>query len=244
MKYIKISLIGIAIFASVSFYNISPVKAACLPGDPGYPNCNTVKPTPSTKPSNYPSDASGCSNYCTNKLPSSPGQQSSCISDCQGSFKPVESYETCVSKCNNTSSADKSSCINACSVTAEKPVTTPEVKPEPTPTLNLDGEADFYKPLSSGDYVCGGMMSTALRDELVKIYKTISLVMVVAVIIFGMLDFFKVVSSGDADTMKKMTKKFTNRLIIVILIAILPVVLQFILTLFGNESMKTCLNYF
>lgn len=107
-----------------------------------------------------------------------------------------------------------------------------------------DEDESLYKPLTGGDYVCGGMLSEGLRDELIKIYKTITLIMVVAVIILGMLDFFKAISAGDADTMKKATKKFSNRLIIVILIAILPVILQFILTLFGNESMKNCLKFF
>lgn len=62
------------------------------------------------------------------------------------------------------------------------------------------------------------------------------------VIIFGMMDFVKATGSDDADAMKKAVKRFTNRIIITILIAILPIVLEFILTLFGDENMKTCID--
>lgn len=107
-----------------------------------------------------------------------------------------------------------------------------------------DGTTDdsHFKPVDSSKFVCGGIISDRLLNEIVKIYKTVSMIMVVAVVIFGMLDFFKAVSAGDAETMKKVTKRFTNRLMIVILIAILPIVLELILSLFGNETMKTCLD--
>lgn len=111
-------------------------------------------------------------------------------------------------------------------------------KPDSKPT---DGQESWYPEIGKLD-ACGGVLSADLLGEINKIYRTVSLILVVTVIIFGMMDFVKATGSDDADAMKKAVKRFTNRIIITILIAILPIVLEFILTLFGDENMKTCID--
>lgn len=213
--------------------------AACFPGDPGYPMCSNSS-TETTEPSK-------------------------------------SAYEKCKQSCNNTSSADKSSCLSACeTLNPDKtqisdyckqhqclgsaadsgnpccaqngggpanPSYTPDVMPTPTPSTGDPSKNEsYYGELGGENYVCGGIMSDKLLQLLVKVYRTIGLVLVVGVIILGMVDFTQATSSDDADAMKKAIKRFTNRLIIAILVAILPTILSFILTLFGDPNMKNCLD--
>lgn len=107
-------------------------------------------------------------------------------------------------------------------------------------------DPNFWDQLFNSDteYVCGGIISDRFATLLGQIYKTITTLAVVVVIVLGALDFFKATSSDDADAMKKSWSKFIKRLIAAILLAILPVVLEFIFGIFGFETMKNCLNYF
>lgn len=229
MKYVNKILIGTLIFTIVGFSNIT-VHAQ---------NANT---TPEPSPTNIPQ-------YDCD--PGMPGIQTNCqnssaSSSYQCSKDTLKEKDECLNCCQSalpSSPGQVTSCENSCKASfnqlEDKPIKTE--KPEKTPDST---DEQFYKPLGGEDYVCGGLMSVPLRDMLRKIYKTISLVMVVAVVILGMMDFFKAVTSDNADAMKKATKTFTNRLIVVVLIAILPVLLDLLLSLFGNESMKNCIDYF
>lgn len=155
-----------------------------------------------------------------------------------------DAYEKCKQGCNNTSNADSGNpCCAQNGGGSGNPSYTPNVSPTPTPSIgNSSKDESYYGDIGGKDYVCGGIMSDKLLQLIVKVYRTISLILVVAVIILGMADFTKATSSDDADAMKKAIKRFTNRLIIVILIAILPTILSFILTLFGDSNMKNCLD--
>lgn len=134
----------------------------------------------------------------------------------------------------------KKQCVAECERSLNITVTpTPEAMHTPLPTPS-DGE--YWPDWGSSNYVCGGIISDRMLSEIVKIYKTISVVMVVAVVVFGAMDFINAVTAGNSDAMQKATKRFTNRLIIAILIVMLPVILSFILTLFGDANMKTCLD--
>lgn len=110
--------------------------------------------------------------------------------------------------------------------------------------LSVAGESigSYYPGLIKIDYVCGGIVSDNLLKEIVKIYKTICLVTVAVVIILGILDFMKAISSDDDAALKKAASTFIKRITIVIILVILPIVLQFILTVFGDENMKQCLD--
>lgn len=109
---------------------------------------------------------------------------------------------------------------------------------------NQEGESigSYYPGLKKVNYVCGGIFSDKLLKEIVKIYKTICLVTVAVVIILGILDFMKAISSDDDSALKKAASTFIKRIAIVIILVILPILLQFILTIFGDENMKECLD--
>lgn len=108
---------------------------------------------------------------------------------------------------------------------------------------NGDSTDDYYATLDkSKEWSCGGFVSDRLLAEINKIYKTISLVVVVVVIILGILDFLKAVSSDDDSALKKAGSKFLKRIVIAMVIVMLPIVLQFILSVFGDSNMKECLD--
>lgn len=109
---------------------------------------------------------------------------------------------------------------------------------------NQEGESigSYYPGLKKVNYVCGGIVSDKLLKEIVKIYKTICLVTVAVVIILGILDFMKAISSDDDSALKKAASTFIKRIVVVIILVILPILLQFILTIFGDENMKECLD--
>lgn len=107
---------------------------------------------------------------------------------------------------------------------------------------NGDSIGMYYPGLKKVNYVCGEIVSDKLLKEIVKIYKTICLVTVAVVIILGILDFMKAISSDDDSALKKAASTFIKRVTIVIILVILPILLQFILTIFGDENMKECLD--
>ena len=112
---------------------------------------------------------------------------------------------------------------------------------------NLVGQKDesYYGDIQDENYyVCNGLLSENLATLLGKIYRTVILLSMVVVVVMGMMDFTKATASNDADEMKKAWKKFVNRLIIAMILLMLPVLLEFIFTLFGNDDMKNCLEYF
>lgn len=104
---------------------------------------------------------------------------------------------------------------------------------------------DYYDKVGKDDekkWACGGFVSTDLLKEINKIYRTIGLVVVAVVIILGVLDFMKAISSDDDSTLKKSASKFMKRIVIAILIVALPIILQLFLDMFGNADMKECLD--
>lgn len=108
---------------------------------------------------------------------------------------------------------------------------------------NGDSTDDYYATLDKAkEWACGGFVSDRLLAEINKIYKTISLGIVVVVIILGVLDFIKAVSSDDDNALKKAGSKFLKRIVIAMVIVMLPIILQFILTIFGDSNMKECLD--
>lgn len=113
--------------------------------------------------------------------------------------------------------------------------------PTPTPSHQAPID-DSWDNISPGNYECGGIISSDLLKEIKKIYRTICMVMVVAVVIFGALDFVKATSSDDNDALKKAQGKFAKRFLIVIILLLLPQLLEFILSIFGDERMKNCLD--
>lgn len=113
--------------------------------------------------------------------------------------------------------------------------------PTPTPSHQVPTQ-DPWDNISAVNYECGGIVSGKLLKEIKKIYRTICMVMVVAVVIFGALDFVKAISSDDNDALKKAQVKFFRRFLIVVILLLLPQLLEFIFSIFGDERMKNCLD--
>lgn len=165
----------------------------------------------------------------TTANPNFPTSESGCVSYCQQKHPGYNSYD----------SAGYDNCNTSCKNQFHKK---PTPKPTQTPKPTTDEEYTYYPEIKDNNFQCGGLLSDSLLREIVKIYRTITLLLVVGCIVLGMTDFVKATGSDDADAIKKATKRFTNRIIIVIIIAILPTLLSFILTIFGDADMKNCLD--
>lgn len=76
-----------------------------------------------------------------------------------------------------------------------------------------------------------GIISNSLQEWLIELLDIIKIVAVVLTLVLGMFDFFKGITSGEADAMKKVWKSFSRRLIAVVLLFLLPVIIEFILGL-------------
>ena len=100
----------------------------------------------------------------------------------------------------------------------------------------LDDYSDIRKPTDDSkinlNYKKGcGIFSNEIKSWLIQVLDIIKVAALVLTLIFGMLDFFKGVASGNADAMKKMWNNFSKRLIAVIILFLLPVMIEFILGL-------------
>lgn len=75
------------------------------------------------------------------------------------------------------------------------------------------------------------VISNDLRAWLIQLLDIIKIGGLVLTLIFGMLDFFKGVTSGEADAMKKVFKSFSRRLIAVVVLFLIPLLIEFLLGL-------------
>lgn len=152
-----------------------------------------------------------------------------------------EEYNACVNRCNNSSSADKSSCLANCTNLKETEET---ASPEPEEAIIQDGE----NTEACIRTICGGnlngcdhsrvntciidlqnrqdetsdttvMCGTSLEIDqrlprfVSNIYNLLKIVTPFVMIIMGMLDFAKATVAQDADATSKAGKKFINRLV-------------------------------
>ena len=84
---------------------------------------------------------------------------------------------------------------------------------------------------------CGTLGELA---DLVKTgYFIIEIVALVILIVFTVLDYAKVILSGEQDEMKKTNKRLKTRLIIMIVILLLPALINFILGVFNIEGFNS-----
>ena len=65
--------------------------------------------------------------------------------------------------------------------------------------------------------------------------------MVVALVIFGILDFIQAIAGDKDDALKKAAAKFTKRAIIVMVIILLPVILDMLLAILWPD-VSSCLD--
>lgn len=110
----------------------------------------------------------------------------------------------------------------------------PEQEPEP------DVDGDKIKDQYIGNMTCGGLTNFTFHKRIPKLtstlYNLLKFAIPVLLVIKGMLDMFKAMSAGKEDEIKKVQKKFINRLI-----AALSAFIVFILveTVIGWLASKT-----
>ena len=65
--------------------------------------------------------------------------------------------------------------------------------------------------------------------------------MTILLIVLSIMDFIKAVASDSEDEMKKVSAKFVKRLIVAALIFLIPLILEFLLGIFGIGTSDYCL---
>lgn len=96
--------------------------------------------------------------------------------------------------------------------------------------LNL---SDVLKEIESSNTDCG--LSSRLIGWIFNIVKWLKYIIPVIVIVLGILDFIKAMSSEKDDEMKKSQGRFVKRLIAAALIFLVPFIIEFILDKMGFE---------
>lgn len=91
--------------------------------------------------------------------------------------------------------------------------------------IQLDLGVDY------GEYDCSYFLSPRLIDWLDKAYLVLEIGAGIAVIVLGMLDFSKAVTSGEDNAMKKAWQSFIKRVIALGCLILLPFLVEFILDL-------------
>lgn len=106
---------------------------------------------------------------------------------------------------------------------------------------------DYDKPQLDMDIITDKgcvIMGSNLNNLLGDIYKLIRGACIALVVVLGILDFLKAVTSDDAESMKKAGSKFTKRLILLAVLIILPYLIDFFLELIFGNDLETCLEPF
>lgn len=75
------------------------------------------------------------------------------------------------------------------------------------------------------------LITSGLADWIQQAMNITKICALMLALILGMVDFFRGMASGSADTMKKVWTNFSRRLIVVVILFLLPVILEFILGL-------------
>ncbi len=141
----------------------------------------------------------------------------------------------------NSHAADCQKCkdaLAACKKTVE----------ENTADSDDDSDKEVYdKPLftmkintAPGCVIMGSELNNLLGD----IYKWIRGAAAAVVVILGILDFLKAVTSDDAEAMRKAGSTFVKRLILLVVLLILPYLIDFVLELLFGSSFESCLDSF
>lgn len=107
--------------------------------------------------------------------------------------------------------------------------------------LDLDRKIAVVKQTSAKDYnqsQCG--FSARLINWIMKIIKWIRYIVPILLIVLSVMDFIKAVSSDSEDEMRKVGAKFVKRLIVAALIFVLPLLLDFLLGIFGIPVKDFC----
>lgn len=108
-----------------------------------------------------------------------------------------------------------------------------------TPCLGLN---DYFKQKEASNVTCG--FSDRLLVIINNILRWIKYILPVIVIILGILDFIKAISTDKEDEMKKAQKRFIIRLIAAALVFIVPLIITFILDKMGFTANSCGIDLF
>lgn len=88
------------------------------------------------------------------------------------------------------------------------------------------------KDLYSGKYYCG-IFGEGTWNFIQRVYTVIRILVPVLIIVLGIIDFLKVVFTGEDKDLKTSGKRFLKRIIAGIVFLLLPILLQFVMNLAG-----------
>lgn len=107
-------------------------------------------------------------------------------------------------------------------------------------TVKTKYETTVYKNIkldTDSQFSCGTLGDLA---DLVKTgYFIIEMVALVILVVFTVLDYAKVILSGEQDEMKKTNKRLATRLIIMVVLLLLPALINFVLGVFNIEGFNS-----
>lgn len=88
---------------------------------------------------------------------------------------------------------------------------------------------------------CVGFFGKDMMALIKDIYHTLELLMIVALVIFGILDFMHALTGEKDDAFKKAGSKFLKRSIVVMVIVLLPLLINFALSIFW-PGLASCVD--
>ncbi len=105
-----------------------------------------------------------------------------------------------------------------------------------------DNATEIEHPVA--DNTCGILGSKDSKTVLLikKLYGYVKVIIPIIVIVYGMIDFIKVVFSGKDDDMKKAINNFAKRIIIAIVFILVPTLVSFIIKFSGVTSQYSGIN--
>lgn len=89
---------------------------------------------------------------------------------------------------------------------------------------------------------CKQVVGSNIADFIIDLFDMIKWIALAVGIVLGMLDFFKAITGGKDDAIKKAAQKFAKRLIAIVILFILPLLLDWILEISGVDHGGTCLE--
>lgn len=98
---------------------------------------------------------------------------------------------------------------------------------------------DLYKEFESKNANC--RLSARLVDWIMKFVNWMRYIVPVLLILLSILDYIKAIAADSEDEVKKVTSKFVKRLIVAVLIFLVPLLLEFLLGIFGINANNFCL---
>lgn len=102
----------------------------------------------------------------------------------------------------------------------------------------LQGSTNTIKILGT-EYNCEKLIDDELNEYIQLAFLLIRAITPILLIVFGMLDFTKVIGQNDYDALQKATRTFVKRLIICVIIFLVPTLVNFLMNITGISD-GTC----